>query len=216
LLSLALEKIEDTKQLCFEQDYKLVLIDVYILQGLLMSLAKKRKLGVKILDQAIELAKEINLPEKAEEAKRQLKEIRGEEKNLLVKIFTRMTKSIRSTFSFESVAKPKIIATQIKALYVIAKNSSLPIYEKYFEGEKKFDANLISGLLSAIRTMGETLLEAKEGGLKLIDQKLRDFAEDYSYSEYAYKEADGYVLKDDSQIAAIDTMVLKSFQDLLN
>ncbi|MHA1837493.1 MAG: tetratricopeptide repeat protein [Candidatus Heimdallarchaeota archaeon] len=243
LLNLALEKIEDTKQLCLEQEYKLVLIDVYILQGLLLSLGKKRKRGVAILNQAIELAKEINLPEKEEEAKRQLKEIRGEEKNLLVKIFTRMTKSIRSTFSFESVVKPKIIDTQLKALYVIAKNSSLPIYEKYFEGEKKFDANLISGLLSAIRTMGETLLEAKEGGLKLIDhgdvaimletledmafalvltretyfarEKLRDFAEDYSYSEYAYKETDGYVLKDNDQINAIDAMVSKTFQDLL-
>ncbi len=92
--------------------------------------------------------------------------------------------------------------------------------------------------------MGETLLEAKEGGLKLIDhgdvaimletleemvfalvltqetyfarEKLRDFAEDYSYSEFAYKEADGFVLKDNDQIEAIDSMVLKSFQDLLN
>jgi len=200
-------------------------------------------MGMKILNQAVALATEINLPEKAEEAKKQLKEIKAESKNLLVKIFTRITTSIRSTFTFESVAKPKKIETQLKVLYVIAQNSSLPIYEKYFEGEKKFDANLISGLLSAIRTMGETLLEAKAGGLKLIDhgdvaimlettgemvfalvitretyfarEKLRDFAESFSKSKYAYKKTDGFVLKDKEQKKAIDTMVQKTFQELL-
>ncbi|NHJ06149.1 MAG: hypothetical protein EAX90_15080 [Candidatus Heimdallarchaeota archaeon] len=244
LLHFALEKIEDTKQLCFEQEYKLVLIDVYILQGLLLSLAKKQKQGIKVLEQAIELSKEINLPEKEEEAKKQLKEIKGEEKNLLVKIFTRMTKSIRSTFTFESVVKPKIIDTQLKALYIISKKIGLPIYEKYFDEALKINANLLSGLLTAIRTMGETLLESKEGGLKLIDhgdvaimletmeelvfalvltkesylvrEKLRNFAEDYSYSEIKFREADGFVLKDNKQIAIIDQMVSKNFQDLLN
>jgi len=244
LLHFALEKIEDTKQLCFEQEYKLVLIDVYILQGLLLSLAKKQKQGIKVLEQAIELSKEINLPEKEEEAKKQLKEIKGEEKNLLVKIFTRMTKSIRSTFTFESVVKPKIIDTQLKALYIISKKIGLPIYEKYFDEALKINANLLSGLLTAIRTMGETLLESKEGGLKLIDhgdvaimletmdelvfalvltkesylvrEKLRNFAEDYSYSEIKFREADGFVLKDNKQIAIIDEMVSKNLQDLLS
>ncbi|MHA1557173.1 MAG: hypothetical protein ACTSPM_09600, partial [Candidatus Heimdallarchaeota archaeon] len=244
LLSFALEKIEDTKQLCFEQEYKLVLIDVYILQGLLLSLAKKRKQGVKILELAIELAKEINLSEKEEEAKKQLKEIKGEDKHLLVKIFTRMTKSIRSTFTLESISKPKVIDTQLKALYIISKQIGLPIYEKYFDEALKINANLLSGLLTAIRTMGETLLESKEGGLKLIDhgdvaimletieemvfalvltqesylirEKLRNFAEDYLFSDFAFKEADGFVLKDDKQIALIDDMVSKNFQDMLN
>jgi len=244
LLSFALEKIEDTKQLCFEQEYKLVLIDVYILQGLLLSLAKKRKQGVKVLELAIELAKEINLPEKEEEAKKQLKEIKGEDKHLLVKIFTRMTKSIRSTFTLESISKPKVIDTQLKALYIISKQIGLPIYEKYFDEALKINANLLSGLLTAIRTMGETLLESKEGGLKLIDhgdvaimletieemvfalvltqesylirEKLRNFAEDYLFSDFAFKEADGFVLKDDKQIALIDDMVSKNFQDMLN
>ncbi|MHA1212231.1 MAG: hypothetical protein ACTSSH_07200, partial [Candidatus Heimdallarchaeota archaeon] len=160
-----------------------------------------------------------------------------------VKIFTRMTKSIRSTLTFESVTKPKVIATQLKALYIITKMSSLPIYEQYFEGEKKIDFILLSGLLSAIRTMGETLLDAKEGGLKLIDhgdvaimletleekvfalvltqetylarEKLRNFAEDYSYSEYAYHEVTGVVFKDEKQNKAIDDMVTKAFQEFL-
>ena len=243
LLSFALEKIEDTKQLCFEQEYKLVLVDVYILQGLLLSLAKKQKQGVKVLEQAIELSKEINLPEKEEEAKKQLKEIKGEDKNLLVKIFTRMTNSIRSTFTLESISKPKVIETQLKALYIISKQAGLPVYEKYFDKALEIDANLLSGLLTAIRTMGETLLESKEGGLKLIDhgdvaimlenigemvfalvltqesylirEKLRNFAEDYLYSEFAFSEAKGFVVKNDEQITLIDEMVSKNFQELL-
>ena len=207
-------------------------------------MAKKRKQGVKVLELAIELAKEINLPEKEEEAKKQLKEIKGEDKHLLVKIFTRMTKSIRSTFTLESISKPKIIKTQLEALYIISKQIGLPIYEKYFDEALKINANLLSGLLTAIRTMGETLLESKEGGLKLIDhgdvaimletlkdmvfalvltkesylirEKLRNFAEDYLFSDFAFKEADGFVLKDDEQIALIDKMVSKNFQDMLS
>ncbi|GAH30873.1 unnamed protein product, partial [marine sediment metagenome] len=38
LIANALRKIEDTRQLCIEQDYRLVLIDVFILQGLLLSM----------------------------------------------------------------------------------------------------------------------------------------------------------------------------------
>ncbi|HUT82768.1 MAG TPA: tetratricopeptide repeat protein [Candidatus Bathyarchaeia archaeon] len=242
-LNSAYAKIEDTKQLCSEQEYMIVLIDVYILQGLILSLAKKQKSAVKVLEQAIDLSKQINLPEKEEEAKKQLKEIKGEEKNLLVKIFTRMTKSIRTTFTFESVAKPKIIATELKALYIIAKKSSLPVYEKYFEMDKKIDFILLSGLLSAIRTMGETILDAKEDGLKLIDhgnvaimletyednifalvltqetyfarEKLRVFVETYTHSQYVHHDTDGYVFKDDQQISALDEMVSKCFQDII-
>ncbi|MFW9922248.1 MAG: tetratricopeptide repeat protein [Candidatus Thorarchaeota archaeon] len=244
LLNLALEKINDTKQLCLEQEYQIILIDVYILEGLMLSLAKKQKQGGKILEQAIELAKQLNLPEKEEEARKQLKEIKGEERNLLVKIFTRMTKSIRSTISFESVAKPKIIDTQLKALYIIAQRSSLPIYEKYWTEDKKIDFILLSGLLSAIRSMGETILDSKEGGLKLIDhgdvaimletleekifalvltretylarEKLRDFAAAYAYSEFAYHDTDAVVMKDEKQTLAIDNIVAKNFQELLN
>ncbi|NHJ84359.1 MAG: tetratricopeptide repeat protein [Asgard group archaeon] len=244
LLDLALEKIEDTKQLCSEQDYKLVLIDVLILQGLLYSLAKKQKKGIKILEDAIQLSRDINLPEKEEEAKKQLKEIKGEEKHLLLRIFTRTTKSIRSTLTFESVAKPKVIDTKLKALFVIAKDMGLPIYEKYFDEALKINANLLSGLLTAIRTMGETIFESQKDGLKLIDhgdvaimletmaekvfaivltqesymirEKLRNFAIDYTHSEFALREYDGYVLKDNSQIALIDELVTKSFFEFMN
>lgn len=64
LIANALRKIEDTRQLCIEQDYKLVLIDVFILQSLLLSMNNQQKDNKKVLDEAINLAKELNLPEK--------------------------------------------------------------------------------------------------------------------------------------------------------
>ncbi|MGC9779852.1 MAG: hypothetical protein HZR80_11465 [Candidatus Heimdallarchaeota archaeon] len=54
-------------------------------------------------------------------------------------------------------------------MYIISKKTGLSFYQKEFGEQKRIDPNLLSGLLSAIRTMGQTILEAKEGGLKLID-----------------------------------------------
>jgi tetratricopeptide (TPR) repeat protein len=169
LITIALEKIDDTKQLCIEQDYKLVLIDVYILQGLLLSMVNKTKEGKNILNEAIDLAKQLNLQDKEQEARKQLAEISKEKKNLLVRIFTRINQSIRSTLSFESVSKPKKIESEIKALYLLSKSSGLPLYEHAFTKDSSIDPKLLSGLLSAIRTMGQAVLDAEEGGLKLID-----------------------------------------------
>jgi len=169
LLFNALEKIGDSKQLCIEQDFKLILIDILILEGLLLSLNNKKKEGKKILHEAIEIANELNLSDKEIEAKNQLQEIEKEKKNLLVRIFTRINESIRSSISFESVSKPKDIKTELKALYIISKSTGLPIFQKEFETVKSIDSNLLSGLLSAIRSMGEEILAADEGGLKLID-----------------------------------------------
>ncbi|NHJ48780.1 MAG: tetratricopeptide repeat protein [Asgard group archaeon] len=169
LISTALTKIDDTKQLCVEQDYKLVLIDVYILQGLLLSMINKSKEGKNVLNEAIDLAHQLNLQDKEKEARKQLAEITKEKKNLLVRIFTRINQSIRSTLAFESVSKPKKIETEIKAVYIISKKSGLPLYEHNFSEESTIDTKLLSGLLSAIRTMGQAVLDAEEGGLKLID-----------------------------------------------
>ncbi|MHA1211074.1 MAG: hypothetical protein ACTSSH_01310, partial [Candidatus Heimdallarchaeota archaeon] len=168
LLFGALEKISDTEQLCLEQDYQLVLIDVYILQGLLLSMSNKKKAGKKALEKAAKMASDLGLADKEEEAINQLKEIEKEKKSLLVRIFTRINKSIRSTIAFESVTKPKAIEAKVQALFIISKQTGLPFYQKEF-GEKSIDSNLLSGLLSAIRTMGQTILDAEEGGLKLID-----------------------------------------------
>ena len=169
LLINALEKIDDTKRLCQDQDYKLVLIDVYILQGLLLSMTNKMKDSKKILNNAIELSKQLNLFEKEQEARNQLAEIEKENSNLLVRIFTRINKSIRSTISFESVTRPKTIVADLKALFIMSKQTGLPFYQNEFDEETKLNPNLLSGLLSAIRTMGQTILDAKEGGLQLID-----------------------------------------------
>jgi len=169
LLVNALEKIDDTKQLCVEQDYKLVLIDVLILQGLLLSMTNKLKESKKILNDAIDLANQLNLHEKEQEARNQLTEIEKEKKNLLVRIFTRINNSIRSTIAFESVTKPKTIEADVKALFIMSKKTGLPFYQKEFDEEKRFNPNLLSGLLSAIRTMGQTILDAEEGGLQLIN-----------------------------------------------
>jgi tetratricopeptide (TPR) repeat protein len=169
LLTNALVKIDDTRQLCLEQDYKLVLIDVFILQGLLLSMTNKLKQSKKVLNGAIDLAKQLNLREKEQEAQNQLTEIEKEKKNLLVRIFTRINQSIRSTIAFESVSKPKKVETEVKALYIISKITGLPFYEHGFGEDSKIDTKLLSGLLSAIRTMGQTVLDAEEGGLKLID-----------------------------------------------
>ncbi|HUT82942.1 MAG TPA: tetratricopeptide repeat protein [Candidatus Bathyarchaeia archaeon] len=169
LLLEAYEKIRDLERLCLEQDFKLILIDVYILQGLLLSMSNKIKQGRKTLEKAASLAHELNLTEKEQEALTQLKEVEKEKKNLLVRIFTRINKSIRSTISFESVAKPKSVKAEVKALYVISKQTGLPFYQKEFGEQIHIDSNLLSGLLSAIRTMGQTVLDAEEGGLKLID-----------------------------------------------
>ncbi|MHA1221285.1 MAG: hypothetical protein ACTSQB_06085, partial [Candidatus Heimdallarchaeota archaeon] len=49
----------------------------------------------------------------------------------------------------------------------------------------------------------------------LAREKLRNFAEDYSYSEYAYHEVTGVVFKDEKQNKAIDDMVTKAFQEFL-
>ena len=48
---------------------------------------------------------------------------------------------------------------------------SLPqaLKEFAFDEKKTIDTNLLSGLLSAIRSMGETVLSSQDGGLKLID-----------------------------------------------
>ncbi|NHJ39586.1 MAG: tetratricopeptide repeat protein [Asgard group archaeon] len=169
LLVNALVKIDDTKQLCIEQDFKLVLIDVFILQGLLLSMTNKLKESKKILNEAIDLSKQLNLQEKEQEARNQLAEIDKEKKNLLVRIFTRINQSIRSTIAFESVSRPKKVETEIKAIYIISKITGLPFYEYLFGEESKIDSKLLSGLLTAIRTMGQTVLDAEEGGLKLID-----------------------------------------------
>ncbi|NHK30461.1 MAG: tetratricopeptide repeat protein, partial [Asgard group archaeon] len=169
LLTNALAKIDDTRQLCIEQDYKLVLIDVYILQGLLLSMTNNLKQSKKVLNGAIDLAKQLNLKEKEQEAQNQLSEIEKEKKNLLVRIFTRINQSIRSTIAFESVSRPKKIETEVKAIYIISKITGLPFYEHAFGEDSKIDTKLLSGLLSAIRTMGQTVLDAEEGGLKLID-----------------------------------------------
>ncbi|MGC9777724.1 MAG: tetratricopeptide repeat protein [Candidatus Heimdallarchaeota archaeon] len=169
LLVNALEKIADTKQLCIEQDYKLVLIDVFILQGLLLSMTNKLKESKNVLNEAIDLAKELNLHEKEQEARNQLAEIEKEKQNLLVRIFTRINQSIRSTIAFESVSSPKKVETELKAIYIISKSSGLPFYEQVFGESSKIDTKLLSGLLTAIRTMGQTILDAEEGGLKLID-----------------------------------------------
>ncbi len=169
LLLNAFEKIKDLERLCLEQDFKLILVDVYILQGLLLSLSNNLKEGRKALEKAITISRELNLSEKEQEAVTQLKEIEKEKKSLLVRIFTRINKSIRSTISFESISKPKSVKAEIKALYVISKQTGLPFYQKEFSEHKHIDSNLLSGLLSAIRTMGQTVLDAEEGGLKLID-----------------------------------------------
>ncbi len=169
LLVNALEKIADTKQLCIEQDYKLVLIDVFILQGLLLSMTNKLKESKNVLNEAIDLAKELNLHEKEQEARNQLAEIEKEKQNLLVRIFTHINQSIRSTIAFESVSSPKKVETELKAIYIISKSSGLPFYEQVFGESSKIDTKLLSGLLTAIRTMGQTILDAEEGGLKLID-----------------------------------------------
>lgn len=169
LLANALIKIDDTKQLCIEQEYKLVLIDVFILQGLLLSLTNKLKESKKILNEAIDLAKQLNLHEKEQEARNQLTEIEKEKKNLLVRIFTHINQSIRSTIAFESASKPKSVETELKAIYIISKITGLPFYEHVVSESSKIDSKLLSGLLSAIRTMGQTILDAEEGGLKLID-----------------------------------------------
>ena len=169
LLLAAYEKILDAEQLCLEQDYKLILIDVYILKGLLLSLNNKKKEGKKALEKAISLAQELKIQEKEQEARNQLGEIENEKKSLLVRIFTRINKSIRSTIAFESVTSPKTIETEIHALFLITRTSGLPFYQMEFSDNKKIDSGLLSGLLSAIRTMSQTILDAKEGGLKLID-----------------------------------------------
>jgi len=169
LLLAAYEKILDSEQLCIEQDYKLILIDVFILKGLLLSINNKKKEGTKALEKAIALAQELNIFEKEQEARNQLGEIEKEKKSLLVRIFTRINKSIRSTIAFESVTGPKTIETDIRALFLITRDSGLPFYQKEFGDAKQIDSGLLSGLLSAIRTMSQTILDAKEGGLKLID-----------------------------------------------
>ncbi len=169
LLLAAYEKILDSEQLCLEQDYKLILIDVYILKGLLLSINNKKKEGIKALEKAIELAQDLNILEKEQEARNQLSEIEKEKKSLLVRIFTRINKSIRSTIAFESVTGPKKIESDIRALFLITRESGLPFYQKDFSESKQIDSGLLSGLLSAIRTMSQTILNAKEGGLKLID-----------------------------------------------
>ncbi|MBN1328252.1 MAG: hypothetical protein JXA54_02150 [Candidatus Heimdallarchaeota archaeon] len=169
LLLDAYEKIKDLERLCLEQDFKLILIEVYILQGLLLSMSNNLKEGKKVLEKAASLAHELNLTEKEQEALTQLKEVEKEKKSLLVRIFTRINKSIRSTISFESVSKPKSVKAEVKALYVISKHTGLPFYQNDFGEHKHIDSALLSGLLSAIRTMGQTVLAAEEGGLKLID-----------------------------------------------
>ncbi len=169
LLLAAYEKILDSEQLCLEQNYKLVLIDVYILKGLLLSINNKKKEGTKALEKAIALAQELNILEKEQEARNQLGEIEKEKKSLLVRIFTRINQSIRSTIAFESVTGPKNIVADVQALFLITRESGLPFYQKEFSDSKQIDSGLLSGLLSAIRTMSQTILDAKEGGLKLID-----------------------------------------------
>ena len=169
LLLNALEKIDDSKKLCFEQDFKLIAIDILILEGLLLSLNNKKKDGKKVLNEAIKIANELNLADKEMEAKNQLDEIEKEKKSLLVRIFTRINESIRSSLSYESVSKPKEVKSEIKAFYIVSKNTGLPIYQLELEQDKSINSNLLSGLISAIRAMGEEVLAAEEGGLKLID-----------------------------------------------
>jgi len=174
LLMDTLEKLEDIKKLCLEQDYKLILIDVYILQSLLLTLKNKKRQAKKILESAIQLAGELGVKEKEAEARSQLKEIEREKKNVLVRIFTRINQSIRSTIAFESITKPKEVKTKVKALFIIIKNSGLPLFQKHFATEEEgenIDPNLLSGLLSAIQTIGQTILNApsEDGQLKLID-----------------------------------------------
>ncbi|NHJ31563.1 MAG: tetratricopeptide repeat protein, partial [Asgard group archaeon] len=169
LLANALEKIEDTKRLCIDQDFRLVLIDVFILQGLLLSMINKMKESKKSLNEAIKISEQLNLVDKEKEARSQLAEIDKEKKNLLVRIFTRINNSIRSTIAFESVAKPKTVEADVKALFIMSKQTGLPFYQKEFDEVTKLNPNLLSGLLSAIRTMGQQILDAKEGGLQLID-----------------------------------------------
>ncbi|MEA2069914.1 MAG: tetratricopeptide repeat protein, partial [Asgard group archaeon] len=169
LLDKALMKIAGSEQLCVEQEFMLILIDIYILQGLLLSLKERQKEGKRILEKAVSLSQDLNLKDKEQEARNQLKELQKEKKNLLVKIFTRINESIRKTISFESVAKPKEPTQQIRALFIISKDIGLPIYEQYFDEKERIDPNLLSGLLSAISTMGQTVLSSKEGGLRLID-----------------------------------------------
>jgi len=172
LLLATLEKLEDIKKLCLEQDFKLILIDIYILQGLLLTLKNKKRPARRILESAIKLAQELGLKEKETEAKNQLKEIEREKKNVLVRIFTRINQSIRSTIAFESITKPKDIKAKIKALFIIMKNSGLPLYQKNFDSEDSIDPNLLSGLLTAIQTIGSSILNAPsedDGQLKLID-----------------------------------------------
>jgi len=169
LIISALDKIYDSKQLCLEQEFELLLIDILILEGLLLSMNDKQKQSKKVLEEAISISKELGLKEKEQEAQNQLKGIEKEKKNLLVRIFTRINQSIRSSISYESVTQPKTIDVDIRAIYIIAHKTGLPIYQKEFHETQKIDSNLLSGLLSAIRTMGQTILDAKEGGLKLID-----------------------------------------------
>lgn len=239
LLLAAYEKILDTEQLCLEQDYKLILIDVYILKGLLLSVNNKKKEGTKALEEAITLSQELNIPEKEQEARNQLGEIEKEKKSLLVRIFTRMNKSIKSTIAFESIAGPKTIETDIRALFLITRESGLPFYQKEFSESKQIDSGLLSGLLSAIRTMSQTILDAKEGGLKLIDhgdiaimletreklffalvvsketylirEKLREFADTLS-EEVIIKIIDkGVFTITDKQEALIEKLISKTF-----
>ncbi|NHJ05095.1 MAG: hypothetical protein EAX90_09740 [Candidatus Heimdallarchaeota archaeon] len=242
LLFNALDKIGDSKQLCIEQDFKLILIDILILEGLLLSLNNKKKEGKKILHEAIEIANELNLSDKEIEAKNQLQEIEKEKKNLLVRIFTRINESIRSSISFESVSKPKDIKTELKALYIISKSTGLPIFQKEFETVKSIDSNLLSGLLSAIRSMGEEILAAEEGGLKLIDhgnvaimletgtksfislvvsqetfilrEKLRQFTERFN-AELSFEGFDsGVIFSDQKRNEAIEKLFKEIFQIL--
>ncbi|MHA1126998.1 MAG: tetratricopeptide repeat protein [Candidatus Heimdallarchaeota archaeon] len=239
LLQNALTKMEDSKTLCIEQDYKLVLIDIYILQGLLFTLNNQQKAGRKVLDQAKELACELNLKDKELEAENQLKELKQEKKGLLVRIFTRINESIRSTISFESVTRPKEVKSEMKAIYIISKNAGLPLFQKEFDETKRIDPNLLSGLISAISTMGTTVLDAEEEGLKLIDhgdvaimletvsrffvavvvtketflmrEKLREFAMKIVSDELFQKDDESVIVKDANRDQAIEELIKEYF-----
>ena len=242
LLQNALEKMDDSKTLCIEQDYKLVLIDIYILQGLLFTLNNQLKEGRMALDLAVQLACELNLKDKEQEAENQLKELTKEKKGLLVRIFTRINESIRSTISFESVSRPKEVKSELKALYIISRKAGLPLFQKELDEKKKIDPNLLSGLISAIRTMGQAVLDADEGGLKLINhgevaimletaerffialvvsqetflmrEKLREFSAKIVNEKIFKKEDESVIVIDDLRNQKIEALITEYFLEI--
>jgi tetratricopeptide (TPR) repeat protein len=241
LLQNSIEKIDDIKKLCLEQDYKLVLIDIYLLSGLLLSLQNKQPKAIDNLQEAIKIAKEKSLDQKEKEARKQLEDVKGQQKNLWERISKKMTTSIHSTVSFESVVRPKTIDTMLKAFLAITTDSGVPIYQYNFTEDSKFQGELLSGLLSAIQTMAQTILKSQEGGLKLIDhgdvslmfelkdnfvfvlilnqetfmarEKLRIFIDKYGYTFNNFVKK-GVVIRDNDADIKIDNLIEETFSPI--